>query len=140
MKRFVHFILISLFLFAGVSQVPLCYATKPNCDYKSTQGCPLLKAPARPQPEQVAHCCMHEQSSRKQQPENSLPPDRLKRLTIDQIQNDLTPLLSSTTVLSNILRFEHPGPGTVNKFAGQRYINPHYHPPPLFIQYQTFLI
>ena len=72
--------------------------------------------------------------------EASFPLERYKRLKVEQILHgpaELPPFIPSfSTAL--ILAAKDMAPAQ-NHIAGES-INPHYHPPPLFIQYQSFLI
>lgn len=85
-------------------------------------------------------CCLLDQPAEKQQSTASIPLDRLKRLKIDQIQHDVTPLPPFVPGLISSIMFEHPEMYLSNTLFPHRFVNPHHRPPPLFIQHQSFLI
>ena len=140
MGRIFHFILVFIFLVAGVSQVPACYASKPDCNFKATTGCPMGKANQMVAPEKITPCCLLDQSAEKQQPTASFPLDRLKRLKIEQIQHDVTLLPPFVPGLIRSIIIEQPETHLTNNFLARGFVNFHHHPPPLFIQHQSFLI
>ena len=140
MRRILHFTLVFIFLVAGVSQVPACYATKPDCNVKATTGCPMVKAKQMAATDKSTPCCLLDQAAEKQQSTASFPLDRLKRLKIDQIQHDVTPLPPFVPGLISSIIIEHPKMHLSNALFTHRFDNPHHRPPPLFIQHQSFLI
>gem|GEM_PF-2798597 len=140
MGRFFHIILVFMFFIAGISQVPACYATKPDCKFKATTGCAMIKAKQMAAPDKSTPCCLLDQTSGKQQSTDSFPLERLKRLKIDQIQYDATILLSFVPALLSSIIIEQPQTHLTNNPLTHRFINPHHRPPPLFIQHQSFLI
>lgn len=140
MGRIIHFILVCIFLVAGVSQVPACYATKPDCNFKATASCPMIKARQTATPGKSTPCCLLDQLDEQQQSTASFPLDRLKRLKIDQIQHDVTPLPPFVLRLISSITIEQSEMHLSNTLFPHRFDNPHHRPPPLFIQYQSFLI
>lgn len=140
MGRIFHFILVFIFLVAGVSQVPACYASKPDCVFKATTGCPMVKTMRMAAPEKITPCCLPDQPAEKQKSTASFSPDRLKRLKIEQIQHDVTLLPSFVPGFISSIIFEQPETHLTNIFLAHGFVNPHHHPPPLFIQHQSFLI
>ena len=85
-------------------------------------------------------CCLLEQPTEKQQTPASFPLDRLKRLKIEQIQHDGTLLPSFVPGLISIIIIEQPETHLSNNLFAHRFDNPHHLSPPLFIQFQSFLI
>lgn len=85
-------------------------------------------------------CCLLEQSANKQKSTATFPLDRLKRLKIEQIQHDVTLLVSFVPGLISCIIIEQPETHLTNTLLAHRFDNPHHHPPPLFIQHQSFLI
>ncbi len=91
-------------------------------------------------PHQSTPCCLLDQPAEKQKSTASFPLDRLKRLKIEQIQHDGTPLPLFVPALISSIVIEQPKTYLSNTLFTHRFDNPHHRPPPLFIQYQSFLI
>jgi len=140
MGSILHFILLFIFFVAGISQVPACYVSKPDCNLKATTGCPMVKAREMDALNKDTLCCQLNQPVEKQQSTTSFPLDRLKRLKIEQIQHDVTPLTPFVPRLIGSIIIEQPKIHLSNTLFTDRLNNLHHHPPPLFIQYQSFLI
>jgi len=140
MGRFLHIILVFIFIIAGISQVPACYATKPNCVFKATTTCPMAEAQPMAASDESTPSCLLEDPAGKQQSTDSFPLERLKRLKIDQIQYDATLLISFIPALFSNIIIEQPQTHLTNNPLSHRFVNPHHRPPPLFIQHQSFLI
>ena len=141
MGRVLHFILILIFLAIGVSQVPACYATKPNCNLKATSDCPMAKAKEMGAPDRSLPCCLLDQATKKQQSTTtSFPLDRLKRLKIDQIQPDVASVPPFVPKLFSRIIIKQPETNLPNILFTHRFDNPYRHPPALFLQHQSFLI
>jgi hypothetical protein len=70
----------------------------------------------------------------------SVPLERYKRLKIEQIEYSPTkvPPFIPTFVASAVLETDYTLPVLLP--VTNLIIHPHYHPPPLFIQFQSFLI
>ncbi|HID01998.1 MAG TPA: hypothetical protein EYP18_02120 [Desulfobacterales bacterium] len=129
-----------MFLVAGISQVPACYATKLDCDFKAKTSCPMVEAKQMSTADTSMSCPLLIEGAKKQKSAASFPLDRLKRLKIEQIQHD-TLLLPSFTpgLISNII-IEQPETYLAKTLFSHRFDNPNHRPPPLFIQHQSFLI
>ena len=104
MVRILHFILVFIFLVAGISQVPACYATKLDCEFKAATNCPMVEAEQMSAPDTSMSCPLLLERTKKQKSTASFPLDRLKRLKVVQIQHD-TLLLPSFVpgLISNII-------------------------------------
>jgi len=140
MGRILHFILVFIFVVSGVSQVPACYATKLDCNFKATTGCPMVKTRQMTVPDKSMPCCLLDQPAEKEKSAASFPLDRLKRLKIEQIQHDVTLLPSFVPGLISSIIIEQSETHLINNLLARRFDNSHYQPPPLFIQHQSFLI
>jgi len=140
MIRILHCILACIFIVAGASPVPACYASKPDCDLKAKTGCPLLDSSRMSTAEGALPCCLSEMSGQDQQSTVPFPVERLKRLKIEQIQYgsiDLPPFVP--TLVTPIIIKQPSGLADSHRFiAGYGY--PVHPPPPLFLQHQSFLI
>lgn len=100
----------------------------------------MVKAKQMAVPDKSTPCCLLEQPAKKRQSPASFPLDRLKRLKIEQIQHDITILPSFVPSLISTIIIEQPQTHLTNNLLAHRFDNPHYHPPPLYIQHQSFLI
>jgi hypothetical protein len=85
-------------------------------------------------------CSLSGQFAEEQKSTASFPPDRLKRLKVEQIQQDTVVLPSFVPGLICIITFEQPEIHLLNNLLVHGFDNPHHRPPPLFIQHQSFLI
>lgn len=142
MIRVFHFILACVFIVSGASSVPACYATRPDCQLKSEPGCPIFGNQAKAMAEDTRPCCHAKMSKQDQQDVPPAPLERLKRLTIDQL--DTPPLdISHFTPTLIALIINQQDPDTLTTCAPAVF-NFHFplHPPPipLFLQHQSFLI
>lgn len=100
----------------------------------------MFKAKQMAVPDKSTPCCLLEQPAKKQKSTASFPLERLKRLKIEQIEPDVTLLLSFVPGLISSIIIEQPETHLTNNFLVHRFDNPHHRPPPLFIQHQSFLI
>ncbi len=140
MRNILNMILIAIFLFSGVSGLPACYATNLDCGKKNTSSCPFSSNTAYTEADELPPCHLLLQESEKNPTEASFPLEQYKRLKIEQILHSPTELppfiltFSTTFILAanDIAPAQHHTAGEIR--------NPHYHPPPLFIQHQSFLI
>jgi hypothetical protein len=140
MRIILHLILIVVFLLSGISGLPACYATKLDCEKKNTTSCPFSSSAINQEDETLPPCHILAKNTEKSPVEASVPLERYKRLKIEQIQHNpielppFIPSFSTTIVLetNNTNPVRHRITGEIS--------NPHHHPPPLFIQYQSFLI
>ena len=140
MIRFLHFILAFIFIVAGASPVPACYATKPDCEFKAKPGCPMLDSARMNIADDARPCCLSGIAGQKQQSTVPFPSEGLKRLKIEQIQYahiDLPHFVP--TLVTRIIINQPTGMAGNHRFiAGFGYsLHP---PPPLFLQHQSFLI
>jgi hypothetical protein len=140
MGHLLQFILVFIFLVAGISQVPACYATKPDCDSKATMTCPMATSGSIAASDNNMDCCMLERSVVQESSPVSFPLDRLKRLKIEQIQHDLTILPPFVPGLISTLMVGQGDPRFPDTLSALTIDKLHYRPPPLFIQNQSFLI
>jgi hypothetical protein len=140
MRNILNLFLVIIFLFSGVSGLPACYATRLDCEKKNTNGCPFSSDMMEAETEDVPPCHFLLQKSNELPTEASFPIDRYKRLKIEQILHsptELPPFIPSFCIpLTLAANDEIP---VQNQITGDNR-NPHYHPPPLFIQHQSFLI
>ena len=140
MIRILHFIMACIFIVAGASPVPACYASKPDCDLKAKPGCPMLDSSRMNVADNALPCCLSEMSGQEQQSTVPFPVEWLKRLKIEQIQYgsiDLPPFVP--TLVTRIIIKQPAGLADSHRFiAGYGY--PIHPPPPLFLQHQSFLI
>jgi len=140
MRNILNMVLVAIFLLSGVSSLPACYVTKLDCEKKNTSSCPFSSDMVYAEAEELPPCHFLLQNSEKLPIAASFPFERYKRLKIEQILHspaELPPFMPSfSTAL--ILAANDVTPAQ-NQMAGETK-NPHYHPPPLFIQYQSFLI
>lgn len=100
----------------------------------------MVKAKQMVAPDRSAPCCLLDQPADKQKSTASFPLDRLKRLKIEQIQPDVTLLPSFVPGLICSIILEQPATHLTSNLLAHRFVSPHHRPPPLFIQYQSFLI
>lgn len=140
MLRILHLILACIFIMAGASSVPACYATKPECDFKAKSGCPMLGSSRMNMTDDARPCCLSGMAGQEEQTAAPFPAERLKRLKIEQIQYgpiDLPPFVP--TLVTRIIINQPTGmAGNHHFIAGFGYsLHP---PPPLFLQHQSFLI
>jgi len=139
MRTLINFLLITVFLLSGVSQVPACYATKPNCQQKNTSSCPL-SGEKLTEAETSKPACPLMAENMQQQAEANFPPERYKRLKIEQIQFipiEIPPFIPSF-IVPMVLEKERVTPASY--LVAGTFTDLHFHPPPLFIQLQSFLI
>ena len=142
MIRVFHFILACIFIVSGASSVPACYATRLDCQLKSQPGCPIFGSQAEAMTEDARPCCHAGMSKQAQKNTPLAPLERLKRLTIDQI--DTPPLnISHFTPTLVVLAISQQAVDILTTCAPAVF-NFHFplHPPPapLFLQHQSFLI
>jgi len=140
MIRILHCILACIFIVAGASPVPACYASKPDCDLKAKPGCPMVDDSRMNVADKALPCCLSEVSGQEQQPPLPFPVERLKRLKIEQIQYGSIALPHFVPTLITLIIIKQPaGLADSHRFiAGYGY--PVHPPPPLFLQHQAFLI
>ena len=141
MVRLLHFILVSVFIVAGASPVPACYATKPNCEKKVQTTCPFSSHTLNHDDKKMSSCPLAELSDHEQQqPSIPYPAERLKRLTIDQIPLATIELPSfAPTLVTNIFIELESDSSEQNQVIDR--VNCSLHPPPqLYLQHQSFLI
>jgi len=139
--RVLYFILACIFIVSGASPVPACYATKPDCRFKSEPGCPVFGSQLITMAKDSRPWC---QGKMNEQAQKDAPPDpleRLKRLTIDQIDTSpldiphFTPTLIAFIINWQIADSLDNAPAVIN------FHFPLHPPPPLlFLQHQSFLI
>lgn len=140
MRNVLNLLLLTIFLLSGISSLPACYATKLNCETKNTNSCPFSAMATEEVNSNLPPCHLLAKSSDEQQPEASFPLERYKRLKIEQIQQsqlDLPPFIPS---FSTALVLGDKDENFSRHFITGETILPHHHPPPLFLQYQSFLI
>jgi len=141
MLRIFHLILACVFIVAGASPVPACYATRPNCELKTKSGCPLLGSNSMAITADTVPCCHAAKSTQEPEDRVPFPPERLKRLTLDQINQ--TPFDIPHFVPAWIIRIIYWQAIDTASYQNARWrFNDHFHPPPpaLFLQHQSFLI
>ncbi len=142
MMRVLHFILACIFIVSGASSVPACYATKPDCQFKGEPGCPIFGSQAKVVTEDAQPCCHTRMSKQAQKEAPPAPLERLKRLTIDQI--DTPPLVIphfTPRLIALIISLQTSAtPGTSRPAVFNFHFPLHPPPPPLFLQHQSFLI
>jgi len=100
----------------------------------------MVKAKQMAAPDESTPCCLLDQPAEKQKSTAAFPLDRLKRLQIEQIQNDTTLLLTFVPGLISKIIIKQPETHLTNTLLALRFNNPHHRSPPLFIQHQSFLI
>jgi len=141
MLRIFHFILATIFIVAGASPVPACYATRPGCELKAKDGCPLLGSKPMAMTTDVMPCCHVGASAQEEKDAVPSPLERLKRLTIDQIDQppfDLPHFVPA--LITRIISWQ--AVDTHDWQCGPCRFDYPLHPPPpaLFLQHQSFLI
>lgn len=140
MRKVINVVLLLVFLVSGVSGLPACYATRLDCEKKNSSSCPFANKAVSMDSREVPPCHFQTQDSGEVPAEASFPMERYKRLTIEQILDnpiELPPFILSLVIT---LISSTPDENTVQEQNSRESRNPYYHPPPLFIQYQTFLI
>ena len=140
MRNVINIVLLLVFLISGVSGLPACYATKLDCEKKNTLSCPFGNETAAVDSKEFPPCHFQTQDAKELPNETGFPLERYKRLTIEQIPYN--PIELPPFILSLAITLI---PSTLDTNTAQEQIagetrNPYYHPPPLFIQYQSFLI
>lgn len=141
MRNVLNILLLVIFLCSGVSNLPACYATKLDCEKRSSvSSCPLSSNI----PEQACNTessCPAQCISQANEPVGAeVPLDRYKRLKIEQRSIspvELPPFIPSFSVTAFIETDREkaslrPTPGLLS--------TPHYPSPPLFLSHQSFLI
>lgn len=141
MIRVFHFILACVFIVSGASSVPACYATRPDCQLKSKPGCPIFGSQTKAMTKDARSCCHAGMSKQAGKDTPPVPLERLKRLTIDQIDTPpfdtphFTPTLIALIISQQIADTLICPPAVFNF-----YFPLHPPPPSLFLQHQSFLI
>ena len=143
MKRILHFILVCIFIVAGASPVPACYATKPNCQLKGESGCLVAMGSQMTNGCQSASSCPYQRMLQEQQPDQPpFPAERLKRLKVEQVECspvDLPPI-TMVVMYCFLLNEQQLTPSGQKLRTEIPFILLSHRPPPLFIQHQAFLI
>ena len=140
MRNVLNILLLTVFLFSGISNLPACYVTKLDCETKNTNSCPFSAMAAEEANSDLPPCHLIANANDEQHPETGFPLERYKRLKIEQIQQsqlDLPPFIPSFSTA--LVLGDKDGNLSHHHITGET-IPPHHHPPPLFIQYQSFLI
>jgi len=140
MRNILSLLLVIFFLFSGISGLPACYATRLDCTKKNTNSCPFSNDMVEATTEEIPPCHFMQQNSNELPAEASFPFERYKRLKIEQIlqsPSELPPFIPSFCATLTLAASDESH--AQNQLTRETR-NPHYHPPPLYIQYQSFLI
>lgn len=140
MIRILHFILAGIFILAGASPVPACYASKPDCDLKAQPGCPMFESSRMNVADKLLPCCLSKISEQEQQNTIPFPVERLKRLKIEPIQYGSIDLPLFVPTHATRIIIKQPAASTGSQRFIAEYSFPAHPPPPLFLQHQSFLI
>ncbi len=139
MRILVTIMFIVIFLCSGVSSLPACYATKLDCEQKNTNNCPFSGGETLQGDEELPPCHMFAQK-KEGSTATTLPLEHFQRLKIEQIQQNVIVLPGFIPLFSTSILLEVMCSVPVQKYLAGVGNTPHNHPPPLFIQHQSFLI
>ncbi len=137
MKFVLHFIMIATFIISGASPLPACYVTRPDCKVRMTTSCPFMGGKHQTATAHIG-CCQGNHSAKAQRPAK-FPLEHLKRVTIDQMQVDSVDLPAFAPSLVTSVSYL-PVPLSRATRLTKQLFSIHYHPPPLYLQHQTFII
>ena len=142
MIRVFYFILACVFIVSGASSVPACYATKPDCQFKGEPGCPIFGSQEKTMTEDAQPCCHARISKQAKKDAPPAPLERLKRLTIDQIDSPPFNISHFTPTLVALIISQQAADNltTCAPAVFNFHFPLHPPPPPLFLQHQSFLI
>ena len=138
MSKILRLLLLALFILAGGSPVPACYATRPDCPVRGTFSCPLAAGMDHmPGP---GMACPLSRRAKKDRPALPYSTERLKRLQFEQIQPLPIDLPTYVPIMGISLQLRPLTGMRAPRWASSLPLPLHRRPPPIFLRQQSFLI